>query len=311
MKSTSLFTLGLCAWTISLPAMVQAEEVTINFSLTPYPFHSKTTNLEQNLELQESSNHHLLTTQSISIEKPKAIDVATNYKELEAKSSHFHDLFTGEEESLVARAVGSAEGTRTPEGHRTLAYYGHQDPGNGVWNLGSFSYQHGASSPEDADTRQLKRLKAQAETLQQQAIEQSITLTSEEMLNGIDLANQSPQAALEQGGYIDQLHQAQQTGLKGSAAILQARVQSFFDPNTQRWDAPGLGNNLHRISQDQSRRMAAIARALATYHQHFVTTRPANQINQNPPPPPQTHSAPPSLEERADQLIWLDLSENW
>jgi hypothetical protein len=79
-------------------------------------------------------------------------------------------LFEGGSDSLVARAVGSAEGTRTPEGHRNPAYYGHVDPGNGVWNLGSFSYQHGASSPEEADAKQLARLRQQAQVLQQKAI---------------------------------------------------------------------------------------------------------------------------------------------
>lgn len=73
-------------------------------------------------------------------------------------------MFEGDEHSLVAIAIGSAEGTRTPEGNKTSAYYGHIDPGNGVWNLGSFSYQHGAASPEAADQQQLKQLQAQAHT---------------------------------------------------------------------------------------------------------------------------------------------------
>src|SRR5579883_982546 len=79
------------------------------------------------------------------------------------------DLFTGGSDSLVARTVGHAEGTRTADGHKTRAYYGHTDPGNGVWNLGSFSYQHAASSPEDADAKQLARLKRQRDALRQRA----------------------------------------------------------------------------------------------------------------------------------------------
>ena len=63
-------------------------------------------------------------------------------------------LFHGGSNSLVARAVGNAEGTRTPDGGYTAAYYGHVDPGNHKWNLGSFSYQHGAKSPADADAKQ-------------------------------------------------------------------------------------------------------------------------------------------------------------
>jgi hypothetical protein len=171
-------------------------------------------------------------------------------------------LFEGGSDSLVARAVGSAEGTRTPDGHRNPAYYGHVDPGNGVWNLGSFSYQHGASSPEEADAKQLARLRQQAQVLQQKAIARNLELTLEERLNGIDLANQAPMAALGRGGYIDWLDQAHEMGMRGSEAVLWARTRSFLDPDTSKWDAPGLGNNLHRISSDQERRLLAIARAI-------------------------------------------------
>ncbi|HEY9699657.1 MAG TPA: hypothetical protein V6D10_20520, partial [Trichocoleus sp.] len=38
-------------------------------------------------------------------------------------------LFAGDSNSLVAKAVGAAEGTRTPDGNRNPAYYGHVDPG--------------------------------------------------------------------------------------------------------------------------------------------------------------------------------------
>jgi hypothetical protein len=196
------------------------------------------------------------------------------------------ELFEGGSESLVARAVGSAEGTRTPEGHRTPAYYGHVDPGNGVWNLGSFSYQHGASSPEEADVKQLARLRQQAQVLQQKAIARNITLTLEERLNGIDLANQAPMAALGKGGYVDWLDQAHQMGMRGSDAVLWARTRSFLDPDTRQWDAPGLGNSLHRISSDQERRQVAIARAIeADQHQpKFPQSPESTQLNASQPP---------------------------
>ncbi len=176
-------------------------------------------------------------------------------------------LFTGEADSLVAIAVGSAEGTRTPTGDRTSTYGGHSDPGNGVWNLGTFSYQHGARSPEEADRKQLQRLKQQAQMLQMQAARQQVTLTLEAALNGIDLANQAPAAALERGGYIERLRQADDMGLQGAEAILWARVRSYLDPDTQQWNAPGLGNTLDRITHDQNRRMNEIARAIAVYQQ--------------------------------------------
>lgn len=167
-------------------------------------------------------------------------------------------LFSGGSDSLVARTVGSAEGTRTPQGDRTTAYSGHTDPGNGVHNLGTFSYQHGASSPEEADEKQLQRLRQQADTLQKRAKDLGLELTQAELLNGIDLANQAPQAALDRGGYIDWLAKARQQGMSGDEAILWARTRSFIDPDTQKWNAPGLGNTVENISRDQDRRMKAI-----------------------------------------------------
>lgn len=171
-------------------------------------------------------------------------------------------IFEGGTNSLVARAVGSAEGTRTPEGHKNPAYFGHVDPGNGVWNLGTFSYQHGARSPEEADAKQLQRLQRQTELLKQKAQAKGLSLSHEELLNGIDLANQAPLAALDRGGYIDWLQEAHSLGMTGSEAIIWARTRSFIDPDTQRWNAPGLGNNVYSISHDQERRANAIARAI-------------------------------------------------
>lgn len=174
------------------------------------------------------------------------------------------DLFQGNSDSIVAVIVGNAEGTRSPDGTPNPAFYGHTDPGNGVWNLGTFSYQHGASSPEEADAKQLERLQKQAKVMQDKASAKGLKLTLEEALNGIDLANQAPQAVLDVEGYIDRLAQAHQQGLQGSDAILWARVQSFINPQTQQWDAPGLGNTEAKIRHDQQRRQQAIAKAIQT-----------------------------------------------
>ena len=172
-------------------------------------------------------------------------------------------IFNGGPNSLVARAVGSAEGTRRPDGGKNPAYYGHRDPGNAKWNLGSFSYQHAARSPEDADQRQLSRLQNQDQMLQQKATSQGLKLTPEERMNGLDLANQAPLAALDRGGYIDRLKEARDRGLRGQAAILVARVNSYREPSTNLWDAPGLGNNEASIRHDQARRMDAVEEAMA------------------------------------------------
>jgi len=167
--------------------------------------------------------------------------------------------------SLVARTVGSAEGTRHARRRRTRAYYGHVDPGNGVWNLGTFSYQHEAASPEEADERQLQRLKRQGLQLEDQARELGITLSLEEKLNGLDLANQAPLAALDKGGYIERLAQARRLQMETQEAILWARTYAYIDPNTRKWNAPGLGNNVQSISRDQERRISAISKAMRAY----------------------------------------------
>ena len=170
-------------------------------------------------------------------------------------------LFHGGSNSLVARAVGSAEGTRTPDGGYTAAYYGHVDPGNHKWNLGSFSYQHGAKSPAEADAKQLKRLYKQALELRQQASQHQVTLSLAEELNGIDLANQAPLAALDRG-YIDWLAIAKQQSMGERDRIIWARTRAFLDPDSGRWDAPGLGNSLNSIRWDQARRQQAVQQAI-------------------------------------------------
>lgn len=184
-------------------------------------------------------------------------------------AEQFQAFFEGNSNSLVARAVGSAEGTRTASGDRTAAFYGHTDPGNGVWNMGTFSYQHGAKTPEEADERQLKRLQKQAQVLMDQADAQGLTLTLEEKLNAIDLANQAPATAMGRYGYVQRLAEARQMGLKDRDAIVWARTYAFKNPETQRWNAPGLGNTLGGVTRDQERRMQAIARAVAAYEQQY------------------------------------------
>ena len=174
-------------------------------------------------------------------------------------------IYQGGSDSLVARTVGAAEGTRTATGKRTKAYYGHRDPGNGVWNLGTFSYQHGARSPEEADQKQLARLERQGHTIAQQARRKALQLSLQESLNALDLANQAPRAALDTGGYVDRLAEARQQGLAEEQAILWARTHAYLDPRTQRWDAPGLGNTYGGIRHDQRRRQTAISRALQSY----------------------------------------------
>ncbi len=185
--------------------------------------------------------------------------------------------FDGGSQSLVARVVGHAEGTRTLTGEPTWAYWGHVDPGNRAWNRGTFSYQHAADSPEDADAKQLRRLAQQAKELEKQAQVKEIKLSRLEMLNGIDLANQAPLAALDRG-YIEWLAEAKQMNLPETEAILWARTWSYWDPDLNTWNAPGLGNTRNSIETDQQRRQWAIAQVL----QHCSRDAPQNRRRDHP-----------------------------
>ncbi len=177
-------------------------------------------------------------------------------------------LFSGGSDSIVAKTVGHAEGTRGADGGKNRAYYGHSDPGNGVWNQGTFSYQHGAASPEEADVKQLNRLKGQASKLIQLAKQYKIyPLTIEETLNGIDLANQAPAAALDPSeGYIVRLAEARKKNISPAEKVLFARTWSYFGDG--RWQAGGLClygcNTEASVRYDQKRRQDAIARVASS-----------------------------------------------
>ena len=173
------------------------------------------------------------------------------------------DIWEGDENSLVAEAVGRAEGTRGSNGSKNQAYQGHTDPGNGVHNLGTFSYQGcpDGCAPEEADRRQLARLLKQAEVIYKQAGRKD-NLNLVEIINGLDLANQSPLAALDAKGFAGQLALSKKKGLKGYEAILDARVNSFRG-SSGAFEAPGLGNTLADVRYDQGRRMDRIDDTIA------------------------------------------------
>jgi hypothetical protein len=194
-----------------------------------------------------------------------------------AASSNGDKLFQGGSESLVARTVGAAEGTRAADGGKTSLYEGHSDPGNGVWNRGTFSYQFGNEenlTAEEADRRQLAKIqRIHDSVLLPKAAEKGIApLTLAEEINGIDLINQAPLAVTEAGGYVERLAEAKKKGLSGDEAILDARIWAFWDANKGGWDAPGLRayddmGKEASIRHDQDRRMGMINQALEAYQQ--------------------------------------------
>ena len=209
-------------------------------------------------------------------------------------------MFSGGSESLVARTVGHAEGTRSTNGGKNPGYYGHVDPGNSVWNRGTFSYQFGNGEnlqPEEADQRQLSRIKGHYDRAVAPKAEQlGLKLSLEEKLNAIDLANQAPLAVTESGGFVERLAVAKrEKKLESDKATLDARVWSFWDNKKGGWDAPGLRayddvSKEESIRRDQDRRMKAISDALQEYTQEQKPKQPI------PSEPPKQAIAPPPLD---------------
>lgn len=156
-------------------------------------------------------------------------------------------------------AIGTAEGTVTASGQLTSSYWGHTDPGNGANNLGTFSYQHGAPTPRQADWRQLRRLQGQVETILGQAQEQRVKLSPLELVAGADLLNQAPAAGMS---YVENLKKARDRGIPGINAVLEARVMSFVNPETGVLEASGFGNNWEVLRQDQWRRLVELHQTL-------------------------------------------------
>ena len=152
-------------------------------------------------------------------------------------------------------AIGAAEGTRDLNCQTNEYYAGHLDPGNGADNLGSFSYQHGASSPAEADRRQLARLR-KAEVIIQQQAEQKFgsSLSKAALAAALDLWNQSPQAGND---FVNHLPSTNPT----TEQIVRARSRSYVDPQSGQLDAPGLGDE-QAVRADQKRRTAEVEQSI-------------------------------------------------
>jgi hypothetical protein len=171
--------------------------------------------------------------------------------------------FEGGSNSLVAIAVGTAEGTRTPDGSFTGAWWGHKDPGNKARNQGSFSYQGIAGSPREADLLQIAKLKTvllpkflkafHDRTLSPERFQELWVLVC-------DCFVQSEVACIGEKGFLDLVRFVADGDI---AEFVECRVQAYFDPKTQKLDAPGFGNNLQRLRADQKRRANAVFNALA------------------------------------------------
>lgn len=159
-------------------------------------------------------------------------------------------------DKLLTCAIGNAEGTVGDDCQPNHNYDGHTDPGNGAANLGSFSYQHGAESPEQADRKQLARLRNAEREIQAQAMGKwGEELSPAALVSALDLFNQSPKAAQD---FVKHLPSADPTDQE----IVDARAKSFIDPQTGAIDAPGLGGTWQGVKTDQQRRTDEISNTL-------------------------------------------------
>ena len=171
-------------------------------------------------------------------------------------------------------AIGAAEGTRDQNCEPTAAYRSHIDPGNGAVNTGSFSYQHGAASPEEADRVQLTRLRQAEQDLQAQSQSKFGQPLSKPALGAaLDLWNQSPRAG---ESFVDNLPSAQPS----TSQIIAARTRSYVDPSTGQLDAPGLGNNSAQVAADQTRRTDEVLQQLERDPRTTQQQRRLRQLNE-------------------------------
>ncbi|HEY8880912.1 MAG TPA: TIGR02594 family protein [Roseateles sp.] len=227
---------------------------------------------------------------------------------------HFTDPALGSN-AAAAIVIGSAEGTRRPDGGFTAAYGGHTDPGNAVHNRGSFSYQHAATSPADADRRQLQTLQGQLPAYEAAARRAGLDPSNARLASAyLDLYNQSPSAA---GRFLSQLGTLRGQPLD-AAHLTQLRFNSFVDAASgERFRLSGGGqagsgfvniarNQLHRtpteaevqavIRADQQRRTNAVEGALQ--RQGLLTQAPAAVA----PAPAATGGVPRHLEIARGEL---------
>ena len=151
-------------------------------------------------------------------------------------------------------AIGIAEGTRTPSGSNTKAYYGHTDSGDGNRNRGTVSGGRSGGTPEQVDRQWMGVLTsvstAMTPVLQRLGIPPSSQGWNRVMFNILDLRVQAPAAVQT---FISKLPQVMKQGLT-IEAIAKARADSFFNPRTGGLEAGGFGNNYSRLFADQRSR---------------------------------------------------------
>ncbi len=161
-------------------------------------------------------------------------------------------------DAVLKRAIGRAEGTRDAQGNPTRAYYGHTDPG---WsgrcpNQGSFSYQHCADTPEDADRAWLGTLRQAEQDINVEAIAKfGHPLSAAALVVGLDAWTQSPDAGQRFVGFLE-------THDPTPDQLIDARVKAL----TKSREILG-GPETFKVQPDQERRVWAILGQLKILHQ--------------------------------------------
>jgi len=158
-------------------------------------------------------------------------------------------------------AIGTAEGTRTRNGGKTSLYNYHEDPGNRARNIGTCSWQTGgASTPEEADELcRTKRLLGETlPMLIRESKKHKVPLDAETLVIGFDAAVQAPLAAQD---FIK--HLASDKCKRESDPHHCARVNSFFNPDTGKWEVTNIFKPLGALEHDQARRIGEIRETLA------------------------------------------------
>jgi hypothetical protein len=155
-------------------------------------------------------------------------------------------------DDLLKRAIGRAEGTRDANGNPTAAYHGHQDPGwsGRCQNMGSFSYQHCASSPEAADASWLATLRKTEQDINAQAVAKfGQPLSQAAMVAALDGYTQSPNAG---GMFVDHLPSAD----PNPQQIIAARTAALEASRRAKGGPP------MNVPRDQQRRVNALLEQL-------------------------------------------------
>jgi hypothetical protein len=177
-----------------------------------------------------------------------------------------------------SKIIGAAEGNRTPKGGKTPHYYGHTDPGDKLWNIGSFSRanarfpgQKPAKTPQEADAKHLK----------------SLEKDKEKYVNALKAKNLNPNNALLASTYFDAINQSVRAGNKMLApqnlnylakngisvkTVKEWRAGGYINLETnQRWlnskgkpVGGGLANIANQNIQQKYKRNATESEILAT-----------------------------------------------